>query len=80
MKAMILEHAELVGLKGVCASGRSIAILGSKVCAVESGTRLTSQSDGGEDDYCTVHMDSGQVFLVCGTADKVLEWLGHSTD
>ena len=82
MKALILEHAERMQSPstGVIASGKSIAILGSKVCAVESGGRMVSTSDGGEDDYCTVYMDSGQVLLVCGTADRVLEWLGLETE
>lgn len=81
MKVVTLEHAARMQTPntGVYATDRSIAILAHKVCGVESGGRLAWRSAGGEDDYCTVYMDSGQVFLVCGAADCVLEWMGYTT-
>ena len=79
MKAVIFEHAGVFG-GAVQASGKSIAIAGCKVSAVLSGTRLAMRSDGGEDDYCTVYLDSGQEILVCGTAEMVSNCLGISSE
>lgn len=75
-QTMILEQARKGFSNDVSASGASIAIVCSKVSAVISGGRLTCQSDGGADDYCTVEMDNGQTHYVCGAADDVLDWLG----
>ena len=83
MKATIFEHAERhldIGGDNVMASGKSIAIVGSKVCAIKSGGRLAGRSDGGADDYCSVFMDSGQEFLVCGTPEVVGDCLGVDAD
>lgn len=80
MKVRILEHAEHQGGVHVIASGKSIAIVCSKVSAVISGGKMSTESDGGEEAYCTVVMDSGQEHLVCGDADRVLGWMGHFAD
>ena len=77
MKACIFEHAEREHLSSdVAATGKSVAIVGSKVSAILSGGKLKEESDGGEERYCSVFLDSGQEILVCGSADKTSNCLG----